>query len=847
MQRLLRRPARLRGLYRFNLLWIAAFIILLAASTSALAAPAPKQLVPMTADLVRATRDTLQQGAGVDEEHSGYNKRALDILRRNGLTNWGGSSRGMQGLERVNGDKPISHTIMGFEQGQQIHITWNPEQNSFEIRIKDYGRKDQPPFEIRLSGTVHEEVDEDGKLVRRSVRPSDTPVKSLSAQEIRVEAEQLFQSLLGKWKDQDGNLWTISGKFYDYQESVVKLEQLFPDGEVLTWNGLFQSGTIRAKRKATHLHDTKETLPMAVRRQLITKWQPNLSLELRLRDTPEDRLLEGEYQTWLVTYDSDENTVSRVHTERFKSRLLTRIPDHPRYTIDKFEITARGLHFDINNLKKLITEKNSHNDSSQKHFNLPSFKQRLDALVQKRDALYNKIERLRKREKSDEFWSLQKELTPIEGEINNMESRLYSHLNDTDNRRREIADLQDKLDHLEARKKPLLDTIILHDESGVPISEWKKWVPVEDINRRDSEIIRLKGKLRELGQIKKEATRRFTDAVDSTSEALDAVSKSIWKSAQRQAVIESGYYLWDVVQGWKKGGPAGALSTAMKTAVESFLFDGEYGFDFAEADADKIRREVEEDFHYTPEKFGLDPGTATRQAYERALKENFSRNAHETLDKHITTRVSKFLSDRLEGDMLRGIRNELPIKVLEKRSEKVVRYNRHVDNLKAGFNAKNVSGNLLKGLAQDLTKELLKDLSEREVARDLTTYFQLEILRRVAFSAYDKALKQYDEIENQLRIRTRTQAILIDKYDPDSGFRRTSGPGIVEEGNHYSISLKLLNIPDRRAKVKLGTREALLKGPAGEKHYSVQVIKLNGYEPISEHMDFVTLKIDFLD
>ncbi|OOY42012.1 hypothetical protein BOV91_08430, partial [Solemya velum gill symbiont] len=139
-------------------MWIAAFIILLAASTSALAAPAPKQLVPMTADLVRATRDTLQQGAGVDEEHSGYNKRALDILRRNGLTNWGGSSRGMQGLERVNGDKPISHTIMGFEQGQQIHITWNPEQNSFEIRIKDYGRKDQPPFEIRLSGTVHEEV-----------------------------------------------------------------------------------------------------------------------------------------------------------------------------------------------------------------------------------------------------------------------------------------------------------------------------------------------------------------------------------------------------------------------------------------------------------------------------------------------------------------------------------------------------------------------------------------------------------------------------------------------------------------------------------------------------------------
>ncbi|OOY59434.1 hypothetical protein BOW09_09140 [Solemya velum gill symbiont] len=72
VQRLLRRPARLRGLYRFNLLWIAAFIILLAASTSALAAPAPKQLVPITADLVRATRDTLQQGAGVDEEHSGY-------------------------------------------------------------------------------------------------------------------------------------------------------------------------------------------------------------------------------------------------------------------------------------------------------------------------------------------------------------------------------------------------------------------------------------------------------------------------------------------------------------------------------------------------------------------------------------------------------------------------------------------------------------------------------------------------------------------------------------------------------------------------------------------------------
>ncbi len=846
-RRALRRPACLHGFSRFNLLWIAAFIILIATSTSAQGAPVPKQLVPLAADLVRATRDTLEQGAGVDEEHSGYNKRALDILRRSSVTNWVGSTRGMQGLEKVNGDKPIDHTIMGPEQGQQIYITWDPEQDTFEIHIKDYGRKDQPPFETRLAGTVHEEVDEDGKLVRRSVRPSDTSVKSLSEQEIRAEAEQLFQKLLGKWKDQDGNVWTISGTFYDYQESVVKLEKLFPDSEVLTWNGLFQSGTIRAKRKATHLHDTRETLPMAVRRQLITKWQPNLSLELNLRDTPEDRLLEGTYQTWHVTYDLDDNTVSRVHTELYKSRLLTRIPDRPRYTIDKFEITAHGLGSDISDLITQIAVITSRNDSSQKQFNLPAFKQRLDALVQKRDALYNKMERLRKRDKSDEFWSIQKQLTPIEGEINTLEGRLYDHLNDTEKRRREIADLQGKLTQLQARKKPLLDTIVLHDESGVPISEWKQWVPVEDINRRDSEIVSLKGKLRELEQVKKEATRRFTDAVDSTSEALNRVSESIWKSALRQAVIESGYYLWDVVQAWKKGGPAGALSTAMKTAVESFLFDGEYGFDFAEADEKNIRKEVEEDFNYTPEKFGVGPDAATRQAYERLLKENFSRNAHETMDKHITARVSKFLADRLEGDMLKGIRNELPIKVLENRSEKVVRYNRHVDHLKEGFNTKNVSKNLLKGLAEDLTKQLLKDLSEKEVVRDLTRYFQLEILRRVAFFAYDKALKQHDEIESQLRIRTRTQAILINKYDPDSGFKRTSGPGIVEEGNHYLISLNLLNIPDRKAKVELGVREAVLKGSAGKQHYSVQVIKLNGYEPTAEHMDFVKLKVDFLD
>jgi hypothetical protein len=387
----------------FNLLFFNVFILLFVAYSTASAVPVPKQLVPLTAELISATKQQLQQDNTLDDEHQEYNQRAYKMLRQNGLLHWGRGTTEQTGtaeklavalglphplheqatslqqfLQAIRELKPVewairdfyhamgeewpegvrmseikkkvqqvlaerldtlvtSHTIEGLTPGQAIRIEWQPEESSIDLTIRDDGDNKRPPFQTTIKGTTNDEVTTDGKSILYSAKPAEDPIKTLNEAELKAEEKQKFQQLLGEWIDQHGHRWVINGK-----ENALTLVHHYPDGAALEWTGSYSAGQIKASRKAADLHDTRERLPMEVRQQIISDWQPTIRVQLKPQVKKGRDRLEGTRQTWLVTYDGDSYRVKRIHTELIKPLSLAR-----EATVIAIEFTEAEPPFDL--------------------------------------------------------------------------------------------------------------------------------------------------------------------------------------------------------------------------------------------------------------------------------------------------------------------------------------------------------------------------------------------------------------------------------------------------------------------------------------------------------------------
>jgi|GEM_PF-3182602 len=160
-----------------------------------LASMAKELFVQSTAELKSSTDDPKQDAV---------RRRARKILKEAGIRYWAredvraGSAK----------EKPRKHTMTVGDNYDQLDITWDPEKNSFEIRIKaNETIKDAGDgFDLRLNGDVSLSPQTGGENAILSVRPRDQAISVLTDEEFRILQGDIF----GKWRSGDGEVWEIS-------------------------------------------------------------------------------------------------------------------------------------------------------------------------------------------------------------------------------------------------------------------------------------------------------------------------------------------------------------------------------------------------------------------------------------------------------------------------------------------------------------------------------------------------------------------------------------------------------------------------------------------------------------
>jgi hypothetical protein len=315
-------------------------------STTLFADQVPTYLVDMSVDLLAGTRDELQK-TSAQEDPDGMIRRTQQILRKNGLYNWGRSTqepvppvltaaekldyeleKNGAGQHSLQSSSDIlmdaitgwhgetEYVIEGRESGQSIRLRWNPDENQFTIVVQDKGDGEKTPFLTEIKG----------KLWRKRVFPAKESIKTLNKQALEEQALLIRDKLIGDWIDQQGHHWKFetTGKG-EILQLPLRITHYYPDSVALNWTGKLDSNQIFADRKALHIHDTREKLPMAVRKQIVSNWQPDLRLELSIRLSEEGYLqLEGKIWKWHVTYDSWDYSIKRIHTEYSEPLILRR-------------------------------------------------------------------------------------------------------------------------------------------------------------------------------------------------------------------------------------------------------------------------------------------------------------------------------------------------------------------------------------------------------------------------------------------------------------------------------------------------------------------------------------------
>jgi len=163
----------------------------------------PQHLASMAKDLFVQSKAELKNSTG-DPSQDAVRRRARKILKEAGIRYWAreevraGSAK----------EKPRKHTMTVGDNDDQLDITWDPEKNSFEIRIKarETNKGAGDGFDFRLNGDVSPAPQTGGENAILSVRPRDQAISVLTDEELN----RLLGDIFGEWRSGDGEVWEIS-------------------------------------------------------------------------------------------------------------------------------------------------------------------------------------------------------------------------------------------------------------------------------------------------------------------------------------------------------------------------------------------------------------------------------------------------------------------------------------------------------------------------------------------------------------------------------------------------------------------------------------------------------------
>lgn len=167
------------------------------------------------------------------------------------------------------------------------------------------------PFRTVFEGDVVTRPDSAGKGLELAATPAPAPRTITAAQ-----AQALRDRLNGRWIDQDGQTWEVSGSGAD-----IVLTNLRPGRTTLTYRGRYQLARATGTHTFVSPDDMSGDLPGWVHAGLVDM---KLGFRVALTATAAGDRLEGTWSSQHVTYSPGSQTIEKVHDPYDRPLVLTR-------------------------------------------------------------------------------------------------------------------------------------------------------------------------------------------------------------------------------------------------------------------------------------------------------------------------------------------------------------------------------------------------------------------------------------------------------------------------------------------------------------------------------------------
>jgi hypothetical protein len=207
-------------------------------------------------------------------------------------------------VERVTIDKP----------DHAVEISWAKKTGKVKVEVTDKKGDNGKPTRTVFEGEAVTRPDPSGKGLETAGKPRRDQLRAVTEE----SSQSLREKIGGKWRDQDGLLWLVSGG-----KSVgVSATNYHASGHGVVYDGDFKLAKLTASHTINDIRDIGEALPETVKRQLVAQYKPPYKIRLDINEAG-DRM-EGIWISRHVTYDGMSEEIVKVSDDYDKPMILTR-------------------------------------------------------------------------------------------------------------------------------------------------------------------------------------------------------------------------------------------------------------------------------------------------------------------------------------------------------------------------------------------------------------------------------------------------------------------------------------------------------------------------------------------
>lgn len=405
----------------------------------------------------------------------------------------------------------------------------------------------------------------------------------------------------------------------------------------------------------------------------------------------------------------------------------------------------------------------------------------------------------------NQYWDAVKQQAHVQSDVDVQNEVLAKMQDDIDQRQNRLDQLLLQKGLLDRQDTPLVREITIHQGSatGPVVYDATKWAPDSGIASLDELSAADRAELQQLDAERQQARQLFESAEQEAIARNDDVYRAIWKSAIAQAGIETAYYIYDVANGWKEGGPVGALFEAGKKLADAWVFSGGVVFEnFNESD---LAKQFDQEYNGTLKTEFNDGTTAMvgktaaktvgkailKDATTKPIKGYFANKAGGLMADYFSSHSAPKLEKAIDEAVFRSQRKQ----IVEAARTQVGRINKLLDPTKFSWKK-----TLTQTLVKDLTKQFAKAAVQKYEEAAWVEFFAADLVARVRARAFLDVSGAYWEQYDLVQAEEALKEQIPPNWDPKTGWETTvSQP--LDPNQTYYVVLQLAQPQGHEAKI----------------------------------------------